>query len=299
MSLRNLVAITALVITTLLTRGAGATTETTAPPPGVSPFVLASATLDVLPSAPALIGMERDTFAPGASRAIDVGAHGNVAVLESGELTLTFDHETAITRPATATTPSATRQIAAGAESVIAAGDALYLPGGGTGTISNLGTQPAALVVAFIGVLEGDPSGPPPAGPEGVSAELLALGFTETVPAAPGVLAMTRLGLDAGAVFASDGATPSLRLIVAESGPVDVTFDAAVVVTRAASHTPEPTPAGQPIRLNAGDVVLVPPSASGAFTNPGPATLTLLTASLQEASAGAEESVSMETGTTR
>ena len=259
MTIRNLVAITGLVIATVLTRGAGAGAETAAPQPGVSPVVLASATLDVFPSAPALIGMERDTFAPGASRAVDVGVHGNVAVLESGELALTFDHDTAITRPATAATPSATVQIAAGTEAVIAAGDALYLPGGARGTLENLGLKPAALVVAFIGVLEGNPSGPPPADPEVVSAELLALGFTETVPAAPGVLAMTRVGLDDGAVFATDGATLSLRLIIAESGLVDATFDAAVIVTRAGSHTPEPTPAGQPILLNAGDAALVSP----------------------------------------
>src|SRR4051794_5102167 len=59
--------------------------------PGVTRQPLATGRLDELPPAPALVGLARVTYDPGAVEQIGIGQYGDLVYVESGELTIRTD----------------------------------------------------------------------------------------------------------------------------------------------------------------------------------------------------------------
>jgi quercetin dioxygenase-like cupin family protein len=234
---------------------------------------LSAGQASALPAAPALLGLVRVTYAPGAGEDLDLGPFGDVAYVEDGSLTLRVDGPVAVAVTRASADGASAEEIRAGEETVLGAGDGVYLPGGVVGAIGNDGDEPAVLLVGFVGAAEA--AGPPASSPAGVVQALLGLGIVGALPPAPATLALDRVSIAAGAALVDNPDDSSLRLVVAESGAVRLRYDVELSVGRGAPGAVEQVAAGTEVVLEPGASVVLPPSARGemASADEDPATI--------------------------
>jgi mannose-6-phosphate isomerase-like protein (cupin superfamily) len=270
----------AMLVGLLVARGSTSDAASSVGTPIASPETartpLASGLLAALPPAPALVGLARVTYAPGAGEQIGIGPYGDLIYVESGELTIRTDGMATVTR-SDSDTQSYQEQLGSGTAFVVGEGDSTVVPGGFPVEIRNAGQEEAVLLVGFVGIVEGDPAGRP-ADPAGVVQQLLGMGMTDAVPAAPGSVALDSVAIEAGASLPiADGAS-ALTLIAVDSDNVTLICDAPLTVFRTAGP-PTQVPAGGEVAIGMGDSVLLPMGASGEIRNAGsdPAAVMTLT----------------------
>lgn len=241
--------------------------------PGVTVQSLASGSLAELPSAPALVGLARVTYDPGVTEQIGIGPYGDLLYVESGGLTIRTDGTATVTRsgeePATQE-----EQHGSGVEFAVGAGDSAVLPGGFPIELRNAGQDKAVVLVGFVGIVEGDPSGRP-ADPAGVVQQLLGLGMTTAVPNAPGLLSLDRIALAAGGAMPIGGNVPTLTLVAVESGALTLSAGAPLTIFRDAGP-PEEVAAGDDVLMGQGDSVFLPIDASAGLRVTGEETASVM-----------------------
>jgi hypothetical protein len=228
--------------------------------PGVDRQPLAVGVLDPLPPAPALVGLARVTYDPGATEEIGIGPYGDLVYVESGALTIRTDGVATVSRSG-----NKTEQLGAGTDFVVGQGEAAVVPGGFPVAIRNAGQTTAVLLDDFVGIVDGDPSGRP-ADPAGVVQQLLGMGMTTAMPATKGALSLDRITIGANAALPIDG---ELTLIAIESGTATLRCDDPVNIFRAAGP-PQQVAAGTDVTIGAGDSVLLSKGACGALRNAEP-----------------------------
>jgi quercetin dioxygenase-like cupin family protein len=117
--------------------------------------------------------------------------------------------------------------------------------------------------------------------PAGLADEILAVGMATELPASPAIMLMQRVIIAPGAEIPGDEADPTLSFFLMESGSLQMTTSAPLMVVRAkalatALQTPGSMPemeeiaAGAAFTLESGDSVLVPPGVGGSLRNDGP-----------------------------
>jgi hypothetical protein len=268
-----------LVLAALIVAGATATsTAARWPAPRLEPEAaeqpLAAGPADALPPPPALIGLARYTYAPGAVQEIGHGAFGDVAYLERGELTLRLDAPAPVTR---AEGDGEVEMTAADVDLTLVAGDGVYLPGGSTVAIRNSGEAPAALLVGFVGIVEGDPTaGGPPAVLAGIEQELIGLALLEDLPAGPASLVIERAVVHPSGSLTVDTGVGGLRFVVVERGVVGLRAAVDLMVGRGTPGPGTPVAAGTEARLAPGHSAVIPPAASVEWRDAGPDQASLL-----------------------
>jgi mannose-6-phosphate isomerase-like protein (cupin superfamily) len=255
-------------------RGSASPAGTPLAVPGIDRKPLAAGVLDALPPAPALVGLARVTYDPGAAEEIGIGPYGDLVSVESGALTIGTDGIATVTRSG-----NRSEQTGAGTDFVVGKGESAVVPGGFAVEIRNAGQTPAVVLVGFVGVVEGDPSGRP-ADPAGVVQQLLGLGITTAAPSAPGLLSLDHVALAANAALPIAGDAPSLTLVAMESGVAAVRCDAPLTVIHA-SGPPARVATGTEVTIDAGDSVLLPQHACGELRNPGPEPAQMLTLAVE------------------
>lgn len=239
----------------------GNTAGKAAPPAGTpiaSPTAgrqpLAAGLLGDLPPAPALVGLARVTYAPGATEQIGIGTYSDLVYVESGELTIRTDGLATVTR---STDPlNQPEQFGAGTAFVIAQGDSAIIPGGFPVEISNPGQHESVLLVGFVGIVEGDPAGRP-AEPTGVTQQLLGMGITDAIPATPGIVSLEGIDIAANTSQPIAVGSPGLTLIAINSGTIVLTCDAPLTVFRTNGPPTQVLP-GNEVTIATGDSVLLP-----------------------------------------
>ncbi len=135
-------------------------------PEGVSFEALGYGTAEELPATPADVLLFRVGFEPGAGLEDDPGARLALVYVEEGVLTVTMEGPMTVLRAAAEGTPfpMETETFAAGEEFTMAEGDSAIFPAGVAGEVRNEGDEPATVLVADIGPLEGEAAGTPEAG---------------------------------------------------------------------------------------------------------------------------------------
>jgi hypothetical protein len=240
-------------------RGAASPAGTPLASPGIVREPLAAGFLGDLPPAPALVGLARVTYDPGAGEQIGIGPYGDLVYVESGALTIRTDGIATVNRSG-----SKGQQIGGGTDFVVGKGESAVVPGGVPVAIRNAGRTPAVILVGFVGIVEGDPSGRP-ADPAGVVQKLLGMGMTAVVPAAQGSLSLDHVTIDANAALPVDG---ELTLFAVEAGTAALRCDAPLTVFRAAGP-PRQVAARTDVSIGAGDSVLLSQRACGELRNAG------------------------------
>ncbi len=133
-------------------------------------------------------------------------------------------------------------------------------------------------------------SGPP----AGLSDEILAAGMATEFPATPAVMLMERVTIAPGADIPGDEADTTLSFFLMESGSLQMTASAPLMVIRAdalatALQTPGAMPeveeiaAGAAFTLEEGDSVLIPPGVGGGLRNDGTEPAVLLATQIFQA----------------
>jgi quercetin dioxygenase-like cupin family protein len=142
----------------------------------------------------------------------------------------------------------------------------------------NLRTLPLMIIMLFgIAMLGASQSSvaqeaSPAAGAEmgaGLSFEYIGGGTVETLPEAPVLFEMLRIGFEPNASFPIDATDPSITLALVERGQITFLVDGPVTVFHAMEMTEELVPAGQEFTLVAGDSALFPPNIAGEIGNQG------------------------------
>ena len=116
--------------------------------------------------------------------------------------------------------------------------------------------------------------------PAGLTDEILAVGMATEFPATPALMLMQRVTISPGADIPGDAADPTMSLFLVESGSLQVTTSAPLMVIRAdalatALQTPGTMPemeeiaAGAAFTLEEGDSVLITPGVGGGLRNNG------------------------------
>lgn len=119
-------------------------------------------------------------------------------------------------------------------------------------------------------------SGPP----AGLTDEILAVGMATEFPASPALMLMQRVTIEPGADIPGDAADPTLSFFLMESGSLQMTTSAPLMVIRAdalatALQTPGTMPEMEEIEASTtftlveGDSVLIPPGVGGGLRNDG------------------------------
>ena len=161
---------------------------------GEGEFVLLGfASPDPAPEAPLSMALIRYTLAPGAEDPPETAADHQLAFVEAGAFAATVDGPATVQRAADLAAFELGEDLAAGDETTLEAGDAIYLPPGTGLGLANEGDEDAVALVFIAGQLAEE--GPPPA--EGESVEFLAFGEAAALPAGA-TMAMSRIGLPAG-----------------------------------------------------------------------------------------------------
>lgn len=123
--------------------------------------------------------------------------------------------------------------------------------------------------------------------PAGLSDEILSVGLATEFPATPSVMLMQRVTIAPGADIPGDDASPTLSVFLLESGSLEMSTSAPLMVLRAgalaeALQAPGTMPAmeeiaaGAAFTLEEGDSVLIPPGVGGGLRNDGPEPAVLL-----------------------
>lgn len=116
--------------------------------------------------------------------------------------------------------------------------------------------------------------------PAGLTDEILAVGMATELPASPAIMLMQHVTIAPGADIPGDAADPTLSLFLVESGSLQMSTSARLMVIRAdalaaALQAPGAMPemeeiaAGSAFTLEKGDSVLIPPGIGGGLRNDG------------------------------
>ncbi len=116
--------------------------------------------------------------------------------------------------------------------------------------------------------------------PAGLTDEILAVGMAPELPASPAIMLMQRVTIAPGADIPGDAADPTLSFFLMESGSLQISTSAPLMVIRAdalaaALQTPGTMPemeeiaAGSAFTLEEGDPVLISPGTGGGLRNDG------------------------------
>src|SRR5262249_12848079 len=130
--------LTTLLIMGSTARGSASPAGTPLAVPGVDRQPLAAGVLDPLPPAPALIGLARVTYDPGATEKIGIGPYGDLVYVESGALTIATDGIATVSRAGNKAV-----QMGAGTDFVVGTGESAVVPGGFPVAIHYAGQTPA------------------------------------------------------------------------------------------------------------------------------------------------------------
>lgn len=144
----------------------------------------------------------------------------------------------------------------------------------------------AALASGSIAAQEGTPAAQEGkiALPDGVTAELLALDVTETVPAAPAMMELIRFTFASGAVIQLPEESPSTALVYVEAGTLSARVAAPLTVTRGTvGGEREEIAAETEFTAEAGDFFIGPAHVAVEARNDGTAPLVLLMAVIEPA----------------
>ena len=127
-------------------------------PEGVTFEALGFGTAEELPPAPADLSLFRFGFEPGAGFELDPASTLALVYVEAGALTVAVDGPMTVLRAAAegAPFPTETEAFAAGEEFTLEAGDSAIFPAGVAGEVRNEGDEPARVLVADIGPVEGE-----------------------------------------------------------------------------------------------------------------------------------------------
>ena len=123
--------------------------------------------------------------------------------------------------------------------------------------------------------------------PAGVTAERLAAGLAEPLPAEPVILELVRFTFAPGTVLHLPEENPSLALVYVEAGTLTARVAAPVMITRAAPvgspSTPEAIAVGTEFSVGPGGSFVGPPHVAVEARNDGAEPLVLLMAVLEPA----------------
>ena len=254
---------------------------TSAPQP-IALDVLAQATLDTLPEAPARFAPYRVTYEPGASPLAGAADGPLVVYVEAGGITARADEVVEVARADDGHGHEhESDRVESGADLALEMGDRIVVPAGAAVAYANAGREPAAVLVAAVLPAEASLPGPT----SGVAVQSLASGVAKALPAAPATLILQRVTVAPGVAFPAH----------AHPGPMLSAFEAGGGITTIAEGEGEVTrglgmadPAGatsvEPIgpqgeaALAAGDAAFSQLGTAVGFRNPGPAAAVFLSA---------------------
>jgi Cupin domain len=129
--------------------------------PGIAAAFLAFGPPAELPPAPAVLGLLRAAYDPGAATVLSPDDWPTLRYVEAGTVTFRLDGPASVARMTATGEPGPAEPVAAGTEVELRPGDAVFIPAGTPHQIRNDGAERVVILVAFA--MDASACGPCPA----------------------------------------------------------------------------------------------------------------------------------------
>ena len=249
-----------------------------------------------LPAGPAVVGLARLAYAPGAAGPLHTDRGPAVALVEEGGFALRAEGPAQLLRAPAAGAPGPWRPVPVGTEVALVPGDQILLPAATRRAFRNAGRGPATLLTATVFDAESRGLGSrvltgtlpwsaawPVRSWQGIRVQHIAGGVATMLPGEGCTIALGRAALAPGArlpLVPSDG----VALVAVEAGTLDPATTGEAARARPGAPGEAPASPNAEAALTAGDGVLLGEGRAGALGSAGAGPVVVLVATVTGAS---------------